>query len=188
MKKVLITAACALALAGLSASKANALTLTIGDEYYLGSINDGIPPSETLEAGYINYLITLAPGADDTQLPPGTGEIYNREGSTISDPLPTALAPDAFKDDSGNYTSIDVTGYTYLLAKYDQETAGSLVWLVSGLGTVDVVSQFNDRDLSHYTLFNADDEGDHGVPDGGTSMGLLGVGLLGLGYLRQRVA
>jgi hypothetical protein len=179
---VMVSVACVLAL-GLSAGRAEATVLTIGDAYYIGSINDGVPSSVSLEAGYINYLITLLPGATDTTIPPSTGETYNREESTLSGPLPTAVVAGAFKSpDSPTSTAIDVNGFTYILAKYNATKAGSLVWLIYGAGTtVDLPTSYNDQALGHYTLFNATP-----VPDGGTTLILLGGALVGLGALRRR--
>ena len=60
MKKLLvITTACAMVL-GLTV---NANALTVGDAFYIGHINDGIPSSEASEATYINSLLDLAAGA-----------------------------------------------------------------------------------------------------------------------------
>jgi hypothetical protein len=178
---VMVSAACALAL-GMSAGRAEALALTIGDAYYVGSIDDGVPSSVSLEAGYINYLITLAAGATDTRLPPSTGETYNREESILSGPLPTAVVAGAFKNENPTSTAIDVSGFTYILAKYNATKAGSLVWLIYGAGTtVDLPTSYNDQALGHYTLFNATP-----VPDGGTTLILLGGALVGLGALRRR--
>ena len=186
MKMRMFTLVSMLAIA-LSATHAGATTLTIGDAMYLGSVNDGIPSNLTDEMNYINILITLAPGQDDTQLPPGTGEIYNRENSLLVGPFPTATLSGAVKvdtqEDEGN-TGINVTGFTYILAKYDAGNAGSLVWLLDdSVQTVDIPLKYNNRGLSHYATFNGT-----AVPDGGVTIGLLGFVMLGLGYLRRRMA
>jgi hypothetical protein len=163
--------------------------LTIGDDYYLGSITDGIPPSPENEVEYINYLITLGPGQGDTQIPAGTGEIYNREDSDLVGPFPTAIEDGAAKDESGGFQGIDGTGYTYILGKYDAEKAGTLVWVISGLADasdIDLPELYNGHELSHWSLYN----GDSGttVPDGGAAITLLGLAMLGIGCARRYLA
>jgi hypothetical protein len=177
MKKTLIAIACAVALAS---NARTASALTIGDAFYVGNIIDGIPSSLADEAAYINALITLLPDAPNIAI--GT-ETYNRVGSTLASPLPSATDVGAVKTDTSVNTGIDVSGFTYLLGKYDASDAGSFVWLVSGLTTVDLPALANERELSHYSLFNPTS-----VPDGGTTIGLLGLAMLALGYLRYRTA
>jgi len=185
MKKTLIAAACALGLV-FSAVNANATTLVIGDDHYVGSIRDGIPSSVADEARYITNLISLAAGTGDTEIEnpaphAGTYETYNREGSSVAGPLPAAHVTDAVKVDTSNWDDIDVTGFTYILAKYDAGNAGSIVFMVSGLTTVDLPMTYNGYGLSHYTLFNLTT-----VPDGGATLALLGCALVGLGALRRK--
>jgi hypothetical protein len=168
----------------LTASSAFATTLAIGDANYVGSINDGIPSNPDDEASYINYLTTLAAGAGNTQLPAGTGEIYNRQGSTLAGPFPEALASPTFKDETGNQTTSVSGTYQYVVAKYDAAAAGSLVWYFSGgiTGSVTVPLTYNDREVSHISFYNA-----ASVPEGGATIGLLGLSLMGLGFLRGRI-
>ena len=92
-----------------------------------------------------------------------------------------------------NDTSVELgTGYTYLKAKYGDTM---VVWYVAGLtgdhtiplecgaGTAfcDVIG--SGGSLSHWIAYNP---GTTSVPDGGTTLSLLGLGMLGLGYLRMR--
>jgi hypothetical protein len=182
MKATIIAIVCLLAL-GLTAPVALADSLVVGDGHYLGRINDDIPSSVALETGYLNNLITLAAGAGPIQIPPGTGEIYDRLGSTLAGPFPTAFGGVKSGDDPA-YTGINVTGYTYILGKYDADKAGGYVWDVSGLTTVDIPQNLplaNKYGLSHYTLFNPST-----VPDGGVTLMLLGGALVGLETLRRR--
>jgi hypothetical protein len=186
--KTLVAIAFAVVLA-LTATNAGAatVTLSIGDAYYLGSINDGIPASPADEVQYINYLTTLGPGDPDTQIPAGTGEIYNRVGSTLAGPFPTATTSGAVKDDpanaSGTYTL--TSSYTYVLGKYDAGQAGSLVWVISGVAvgdTLDLPNTYNGHGISHLSLYNPGGS----VPDGGVTLMLLGGALFGIETLRRR--
>jgi hypothetical protein len=190
MKTTLIAIICGLTLA-LGVADASATTLTIGDARYIGLVKPGAPSDETSEVTYIAALLALAPGASVS--PCGTQTSCDRIGSTIDVsgfPAPTTTG---FFDGDATATGIDVTGFTYLLAKYDAEKAGDYVWYVAGLSTVDIPATAGDCGkkgapagcgLSHYDLFNP---GDEEVPDGGATIGLLGLGLLGLGYIRRRV-
>lgn len=167
--------------------KSAAVPLTIGDGTYVGSITDGIPPSGELQ--YINYLITLAAGTGNTQIPAGTGEIYNRVGSSLNIAFPTAVSLNTIKEEDGttpNFDNvIDATGYLYVLGKYDAEQAGSLVWYLGPnfVGEVTLPETFNGKGLSHISLYNYSPTG---VPDGGATLALLGIGLVGLDHLRRR--
>ena len=91
-------------------------------------------------------------------------------------------------DISGEYTgaTINTAGYTWILAKYNQDSAGSLVWYLDGsVSSVTLPLLFNGKGLSHYTLFNPGPGCCQQVPEPGT-LGLLGIGLLGLGFARRR--
>ena len=193
MRKMFVGIACLLALV-VSAPNAMATSLSVGDSYYLGRVFDGNPASASDEIFYINTLITLAPGATAVQIPAATGEFYDRVGSTLAGSLPTAVLAGAFKDDTTPpYDNISVTGYTYILAKYDADKAGSYVWYIPGQTTVDIPSALgscgNPNDptkqegcgLSHYSLYNVSQ-----VPDGGATLMLLGGALVGLSALRRK--
>jgi hypothetical protein len=190
MKKTLLTAmACILAL-GLSASTASALA--IGDANYLGYADPGSPADATSEVHYIDFLLGMALGdteTEDTSPPPGEVRTYVRSNTAcVGCPEPTTA-----NDDSGNAPSgsVDVTGWTYLVAKYGNV---SHVWYVGDLdGFQDVPLEgfggFNKQGdpqtngQSHYSLYNPET-----VPDGGATAGLLGLAMLGLGYLRRRIS
>ena len=160
--------------------------LAIGDANYVGSVSPGGGDPAT-EAGYINALILLAPGAGDT---PCVGQTCNRENSVI----PTAALPSATsagKQDNGN-TSVDLGAgfFQYILGKYDAQNAGSLVWFSEAgfTGIITLPGSFGQQGLSHTTWFNSvpgGDDDDQDVPEPGT-LALLGLGLLGLGLGRRR--
>jgi hypothetical protein len=179
MKIKSIIFAVAAAFGVLAAPQADAIILTQGDAFYLGSINDGIPSNPTDEASYINFLKTLAAGAGDTDNPAaGDDEIYNRVGSTVAGPFPTAVTTGSLKDETGTLT-VNSTGFTYVLAKYDAGDAGSLVWFINGsVSEVTLPATLNGKGLSHISLY---DPGTTNVPDGGATLMLLGLAVTGIG-------
>jgi len=129
------------------------LTLSIGDQYYIGRINDGIPSTEADEKGYIINLLTLGAGSTATTI--GT-EIYDRIGSALSPSGGFPLVPDLTKsvgEDPSN--TFDFAGSGYILGKYDAGNAGSYVWYVTnviGPVTIPLNAVGNKFRLSHYEI------------------------------------
>jgi hypothetical protein len=98
--------------------------------------------------------------------------------------LPTALGTGT---QSGTGTTIDLTSlgtFTYLFAKYDGQNDNSVVWNITGLTGVLTIPGFgpNGYGLSGWILFN---QTAPGVPDGGTTVMLLGAALGALGMARR---
>lgn len=182
MKKFLIILIVAV-LFGM-APQANALTLTYGDSFYLGLINDGIPSNPANEVVYINDLTTLAAGTGDTII---GSETYNRVDSTLVGTFPTAVEAGAEKEQDGDQgfdNIFDATGFSYILGKYDAGNAGSWVWYLGDnfIGEVELPSSFsgNQYGLSHISAYNP-----HSVPEPAT-MFLLGSGLIVLAGFGRR--
>jgi hypothetical protein len=187
VKKILIT----IVTLFVMASPAYAVTLSIGDSYYVGSVTDGIPSNPELEALFINELADLAAGTGDTvcatrtQGQDETYEICNREGG-ISGTFEDAVVAGNVKVDTDDPGEINTAGFTWILAKYDAGNAGSLVWYLGGtVASVTLPTHWGQYGLSHYTLFNPGPGCCQQVPEPGT-LGLLGIGLLGLGFARRR--
>jgi hypothetical protein len=191
MKKTLLTIALGLAMA-LPAVNAQAATLAIDDAYYIGSVDPGSPAELDMEAYFINFLLGMATPSTDSDDPAGApAQVYFFDRSALDIAgCPGAacdLADDstAVKPSIADLTNLDLSGWTYLLAKYGNT---SYVWYVAGLTDVTLATPLGggeDNGLSHYSLFNP---GTTTVPDGGTTLGLLGLAMLGLGYVRRRMA
>jgi hypothetical protein len=192
MNKTLILVACVLVL-GLTATNARAdIVLTgVTDATYLGFIKDGVPSSQADDVGYINNLITVPANTGPVTI--GT-ESYNRTGSSLAGPFPSAVLAGNTRNTPGTTGSL-LTGFTYLTAKYDGPNAGVYVWDVSGqtgIYTVpaklpNVPNEFKNGKLetfglSEVTLFNPT-----AVPDSGVTLMLLGGALVGLETLRRRL-
>jgi hypothetical protein len=153
----------------------------------LGFVKDGEPADPTHEVNYVNSLVARANGVS-----PAPYDYVGKTYQLIVDPaitLPLAVEPVSTTDTDDSIPDplpINVSGYTYLLAKYDGPNGGDYVWYVAGMGNVTIPkkAQFGNKNvgLSHYSLFNPT-----GVPDGGTTLALLGLGMLGLGAVARRI-
>ena len=180
MKKVLLSL---VAIAALVGSAVNAEALGVGDSDYIGSIDPATPASAFGEVTLINHLLDA---------PAGSSQVTGLS-SPFHDPVDLfrtgndcgGTCPDATEagEDQGNSPSgsVDVTGWTYLLAKYGQVAH---VWYVGGTsGFVDVPLDATGGGQSHYSLYNP---GTTTVPEGGSTLMLLGAGLAAVGALRRR--
>jgi hypothetical protein len=161
------------------ASHASAVLLDTSSSEFMGTIVPDVPAGTDDERSYVNALVALAPNTSTTF----SGQDIDRSGNTLCYPNCPAATGNPTKDDSGVNTGIDVTGFTYLLAKYDAAQGGGLVFYVADLtGDVDVQATFGTCGsggcgLSHVTLWN--------VSEPGTLL-LLGASLIGLGFLRRK--
>jgi hypothetical protein len=188
MKKLLHIAAIALAVgvfAGLPTRAAAVTTLSFGDNRDLGSVTPPEPASPTDEEHYANTLINHAAGAF-TDLYGGVLYSYFRTAASCGT-CPAAVFNS--KTDSpvikNGMVQIDLGtgGFTYLLAKYDGPNGASEVWNIQGLtGLIRIPGFLGMFAISHYTLFGP---GGGGVPDGGTTVMLLGAALGALGIARR---
>ena len=145
---------------------------------YVGSVNPSAPSNPANEVDYINELIELTINTSTTF----ESQTLVRSGNVLT--LPQADVTGGIKDDSTPSNVIDISGWTYLYAKYGSgnEIIGAYVWLVSGLtGEVEVPS----AKLSHWSLYNP---GRTTVPDGGSALLLLGGAVTALGFLRRKIS
>jgi VPDSG-CTERM motif len=186
MKKTLLAIACGLVMA-LTAATAQAAPLTTADNTFLGTADPGSPASPAFEIYFINFLLDMPLNSTDSDDPPPSppNTVYNfvRSGNACAG-CADATATGAVQVDTGGPVTLDVSNYTYLLAKYGNV---AYVWYVANLTSVTVTSNLSgvQNGLSHYALFNP---GTVRTPDGGTTLGLLGLGLMGVGYLRRRLS
>jgi hypothetical protein len=151
----------------------------------VGTVTPGAPASEAQEASYINFMIGLGLGQSDTF----DGQTITRSNNVFAN-LPTANATGAVRNNSpvndNGLVHIDlgaVGTYSYLYAKYDGQNDLTQVWYVGDLGG-EITIPFegpNGHAISHYTLFVAGGQ----VPDGGTTVMLLGTALGALGMARR---
>jgi hypothetical protein len=184
-KLALLSAAfCAVMLA--FSPNANAINLAFGDARDLGQVLFGIPSGDADRTAYVNHLIDMAPGTSDSF----SGQTFNRSLANPGPGFPNY--PDAVFSHNGTGTSVDLgdgTLYSYLFAKYDGPNAGSEVWYVGNLSGIITIPGFGlagqHYGLSGWTLFGPG--GTPGVPDGGTTVMLLGAALGALGMARRYI-
>ena len=169
-KLALLSAAiCAVMLA--CSHNANALTLTGGDDKFLGQIVPGTDGNAERTA-YVNHMIGMNRGSSGLFM----SQIFKRSTNNFG-ALPTAVFAQ-----NGTGTNVSLGGglYSYLFARY---SGISLVWYVGNLsGNIKIPLITSGGLLMGWTLFSA---GGQGVPDGGTTLMLLGTAFVALGMARR---
>ena len=156
--------------------------LTFTDTHLVGTVTPGDPANPANVAPYINFMIGLVPGHSGTfHNPPHTQTVTR--SSNLFPSLPNALVPGAV---SGTGTTINLGAggvFSYLFAKYDGRNDISQVWYVgnlSGILTIPADGPLGHA-LSGWILFPPGGQ----VPDGGTTVMLLGAALGALGVARR---
>lgn len=149
--------------------------LDYGDSHFIGSVVPPEPSSNADEAAYITTLIGVAAGTSSTQ----GAYTYNRTDSSFDcSACPAADDSTAFSSGSNpSVNAVDVTGWTYLIAKYDGPNGGDLVWNIAGLTIVSFPGNWGpgtgkgcglmaNCGISHYELFNPTEGPTEGPGDG----------------------
>lgn len=168
------TLVCAAAL--VCALPANAINLGVDDANYLGSYALPQPSGNQDEYDNVQNLIDLWNGGGSLSLN-GRTFVKGTGGSSIPSPAPDLDGLGTQEAENGH--TYQVNGAEYILGKYANLIAH--LWYVGGETEVTLPSDI--QGLSHITRFNATTRN---VPDGGTTLALLGLSLLGVGALRQR--
>ena len=196
-----LTATCACL--AVTSSQANTILAAANtDPYALGSVVPGVDYGNFGgqtggDVVMVNTLIPLALNATASPLgqqsSPSTPTLYTRSGNAFS-PLPTAVTTGASGQSGsglsivGGYVEITLgSGFTYLAAKWDGPQGGAMVYDIAGLaaGTViDLPQTAFGHGMTGWTLI----DGTTTVPDGGTTVLLLGAALSGLGLVRRKLS
>ncbi|MGZ5568775.1 MAG: VPDSG-CTERM sorting domain-containing protein [Limisphaerales bacterium] len=184
--------------AGLVAVNATAiptLTLTVDGNlppgttsYVLGAIDPDHPANATSEVDAINAILALSLGGSGTS---GGNTIYRSQNTFGSLPAATLTGTSG----TGTATSFIDSGYTYLVAKYDGPNGVTEVWDLAGVaaGTQITIpaNAFGDNNnqygLSGWNFFNQITTNITSVPDGGSTVALLGLALAGAEALRRKM-
>jgi hypothetical protein len=165
--------------------KADAITnLAFNDQYNIGQFKftPGNPADPASVQTYVNFMISLNPGGTGTF----SGMTFTRTNNVFAS-LPNAVFNSLDPNAQGTGTTINLGAggvYTYLFAKYDGQNDYSQVWYVGNLSGTVTIPQNGPlgHGLSGWILFGP---GTPGVPDGGTTVMLLGTALGALGMLRR---
>ena len=191
----------------LSSARANTVTLDVGlsSPLVIGEVIPQIlspPGQEARDLSMANTLIGMYNAGTPSTAP------YLISANSFATPLPLATATDdvitpgggmSFAAD-GNVMITLGTGYNYLLAAYDGQNSGAVLWDISGLaaGTIIEIPAAAQPDASGtdlvdgkygittWSTFNADNN--TSVPDGGSTALLLGAALSGLGLIRRKLS
>jgi hypothetical protein len=178
---VLSAAFCAVMLAFSQNARAVTTDLNIGDPHYLGFIETTpSDPPDDFKTGVVNLLISMAP---NTQAFFFNRAVFRANNDFGPLPGPAVIGP------SGTTTNITIGSgiYSYLYAQYNNDVTLSSegdVWYIGNLsGDITIPSSFGGHNiLAGWTLFGP---GVPGVPDGGTTVMLLGAALGALGMARR---
>jgi len=160
------------------------------------------PGQEARDLAMANTLIGMYNSGSPSAAP------YFVSGNSFATPLPPAvttgdmITPFTGMTLSTSQVIINVgSGFKYLIAAYDGQNAGAVLWDISGLpagtiidipryaqptaGGTDLVADAGQFQVTTWSMFNP---GTTSVPDGGTTVVLLGAALSGLGLVRRKLA
>ena len=184
---LLLGIGCAVILASGTDANANriplpaSINLTIGDQHELGQVKPPTPEGDAAITQYVNIMVGLSLGGSG-HVTIGPHDILitrskNNFGSLLG---PASLALRG----TGTTVNLSLTGGTYLFAHYGGPGGGfAEVWYVGNLnGSVSLPATGAGHGLSGWALFTAPGGA---VPDGGTTVMLLGAALGALGVVRR---
>ena len=190
--RVKIVVAVVLMFACVLISNASASTMTLATPGVVGTLDGKIgnsnPTTELEIAQAILDMVGLG-----TVSPTGCITPENcYKSSTVKDYSSTLSNPD--QSDQGDFT-VDL-GFEYVLAKYDGQQAGYVLFHIPTLGTTTLpqypANLWTDDPtkwaISHHTTFTSEGPEVRSVPDGGSTAALLGSILFAVGFVRRRLS
>jgi hypothetical protein len=164
--------------------------------FVLGDVNPPEPADPASVVQEINVMIGLPLGGSQASNFGAQGQTEYRSLNPFS-PLPAA---NGAQTQSGTVTTIADAGFYYLAAKYDGPNGGLEIWDIGSLptGTTIIIPQNafgngnNQYGLSGWDLFTATPDDPNfppqgSVPDGGSTLALLGCALAGVESLRRKM-
>ena len=206
MKRSLIVLACA-CLALTSARAATILDVGLGSSLVVGEVIPQLQNAggqETRDLLMLNTVVNMYNGTTPVAAP------YVISGNVFPKPLPPAtttgdvITPATGIDYAldGNVTITIGSGYQYLIAAYDGKNSGAVVWDIGGLaaGTTIEIPRYAVPNAGLTDLLNGADGQQYGittwslfspgtnVPDGGTTVLLLGAAVSGVGLVRRKLS
>src|SRR5437763_781617 len=159
------------------------INLTIGDNHELGQVQTPTPEGDAAITQYVNFMIGLSLGdSGHVSIGPHDNLVTRSMNDFGSLPSPATLALRG----TGTTVNLGPTAglYDYLFAHYGGPRGGfAEVWYVGNLtGTITIPATGFGHGLSGWALFTAPGGA---VPDGGTTVMLLGTALGALGMVRR---
>ena len=164
--------------------------------FVLGDVNPPEPADPASVVQEINILIGLPLGGSHASNIGAQSQTEYRSLNPFS-PLPAA---NGAQTGGGTSTIITDAGFYYLAAKYDGPNGGLEIWDIGSLptGTTIIIPQNafgtgnNQFGLSGWDLFTATPDNPNfppqgSVPDGGSTLALLGCALVGVESLRRKM-
>ena len=154
--------------------------ISVPSNHLLGTIDPATPADPLNEAGMVNFLGTIL--GDNPGDP--NDEVYTLLQTAGVIPNPAPLATGGTQVEDSRVINLGSGGlFTWVIAKYG--TAGQ-VYYIGDLSDTIVLPRrgLNGNGISHYTLFGPPGTG---VPDGGTTVLLLGWALAGLGVITRQI-
>ena len=176
----------ALIVATIMSISSHAVTIfTLADTRLIGQITPGTSTATEDNAAYVNSLVDRSHGISPSSFDfaENTYLLFNTQGGTLTYAEAAAATSGAV---GGDHLVAGVTGYEYLVVKYDGANGEAYVFNVAGI-TGDVqVPATDPRKNTHnkYLLFNA--AGTTRVPDGGITAIMLGLGFAAMGMVSRR--
>lgn len=175
---MLLGIGCAVILAFANDAKA----LAIGDRHELGQADPRVRQGQAAITQYVNFMLGLSLGGSD-HVSIGHSDILVTRSMNDFGPLPNAAAPTR----RGMGTTINLgtqDTYDYLFVQYGGRHGGTAqVWYVGDLtGVISIPSIAFAHRPSGWALFTTPNGV---VPDGGTTVMLLGAALGILGVVRR---
>jgi hypothetical protein len=184
---LLLGIGCAVILASAEEAKAYRIALppsnalTIGDSYELGQVHPAVSEGDAAIAQYVNSMIGLSLGGFGHVIAGPHNNLVTRSMNDFG-PLP-GPANLALRG-AGMMINLGIQGtYDYLFAHYGGPGGGNAeVWYVGDLsGIISIPGIGFGHGLSGWALFTVNGA----VPDGGTTVMLLGAALGTLGLVRR---
>ena len=185
---MLLGIGCAVLLASTRDANANriplppSINLTIGDQHELGQVQPPTPEGDADITQYVNFMIGLSLGGSGHVIIGPHNILVTRSMNNFGSlPGPATLALRG----TGTMINLGTQGtYSYLFAHYGGPGGGfAEVWYVGDLsGTISIPAAGLGHGLSGWALFTAPGGA---VPDGGTTVMLLGAALGALGMVRR---
>jgi hypothetical protein len=158
--------------------------LTIGDNHELGQVQPPTPEGDGDITQYVNFMIGLSlGGSGHVIIGPHNALVTRSMNDFGSLPGPATLALRG----TGTTVNLGTQGtYAYLFAHYGGPGGGfAEVWYVGNLnGSISIPATGLGHGLSGWALFTAPGGA---VPDGGTTLMLLGAALGALGVARRYI-